>query len=130
MADFLRLGCNGFSLSESFDLKRGKLLLALSKGGAFGDALLAFGLGGCALLLDCHDAAFEIGVQTIDALEGGFGASTPLFKPREFSRKTSGILLERLAVLPHCGELTLLFFQTGFGGNVFRLEANRLFALL
>jgi len=80
VANLVGLRCDCFSLGEGFCLQRSELLLALCEGGGFADTLLSFGLGGCALLLNGHDSALEISVQTIYALDGSLGTATTLFE--------------------------------------------------
>jgi hypothetical protein len=41
---------------------------------------VALGGGGDLLLLDLESAAFEVGVEAVDALEGGVGSAAALFE--------------------------------------------------
>ncbi len=70
-----------------------------AKGCVLLHALLALGFRARARLFDGHDAALQVGVEPIDALEGSFGSAAALFKAGQFSGYLSGLLLQPFALL-------------------------------
>ena len=72
-------------------------------------------VGRGALLLDGQHAAFEVGMKTIDALEGSFRAATPLFESGQFRGDVRGFLLQAFALLTQVGKLGLQLVEAGLG---------------
>ena len=71
-------------------------------------------------MLDCPtNAALQVGMETINALEGSFGSAAPLFKAGQFRSDLRGFLLEAFSLLTHQGKLGLQLVEAGLGLRMF-----------
>ena len=85
-----------------------EFLLALGERGVLANALLALGFSGGALLLNREDAALQIGMETIDALECGLRPAAALFKAGELGGELGCFLLKVFAFPAHFNQRRLL----------------------
>ena len=98
-------------LRQGFSAKGSQLLLALCQFGALANALFPLGLCRGALLLDRQHTAFKVGMQPIDALEGRFGAASPLLQAGQFCGHVRRFLLQAFALLAQGRQTGLLLFK-------------------